>query len=194
MSVPKVFAHFTVYSPMTLHSWIVPEVVPYCKPWHIWHGAALCRTRVIVNFLTLTLADIDECGTTQAGNCEHRCGNTFGSYQCYCNEGYSVEGSKCKRKYDYLTIELPDTLSYIYTNAHPIYFRVFKHTKGLDILSNLSGNVYRSFTFKAAFTMFLHTWGKSVCWQQNCVYRMNCAVSSHSSASAEECDKTGSMQ
>ena len=68
---------------------------------------------MIVNFLTLTLADIDECATTQAGNCEHRCLNTLGSYQCYCNAGYSVEGSKCKRKYDYLSIELPDTLSYI---------------------------------------------------------------------------------
>ena len=67
---------------------------------------------MIMDFLTLNPADIDECGTTQAGNCEHRCGNLLGSYQCHCNEGYSVQDNKCKRKYDYLSIELPDSLSY----------------------------------------------------------------------------------
>ena len=40
--------------------------------------------------------------TTQAGNCEHRCGNTLGSYQCYCNEGYTLKDNDCKRMFYFL--------------------------------------------------------------------------------------------
>ena len=53
-----------------------------------------------------TSADIDECQTTQAAKCEHRCANTLGSFQCYCNEGYSVEGNKCKSKHQTLELHL----------------------------------------------------------------------------------------
>ena len=63
-----------------------------------------------MDFLTLTPADIDECGTTQAGNCEHRCENILGSYQRYCNEGYSMQDNKCKRMI-ICPLSIPDTLS-----------------------------------------------------------------------------------
>ena len=52
----------------------------------------------IIIVFTIHHADIDECATTQARNCEHRCGNTLGSYQCYCNEGYTLKENECQRK------------------------------------------------------------------------------------------------
>ena len=60
------------------------------------------------NVYICLFADIDECKTTQAGNCEHRCVNILGSYQCHCNEGYSLQQSKCISKLtNYkLTIEM----------------------------------------------------------------------------------------
>ena len=66
------------------------------------HDPALSSTIMMELFIAFsfphTLADIDECATPEAGNCEHRCGNTLGSYQCHCNEGYSLKGKRCESK------------------------------------------------------------------------------------------------
>lgn len=72
---------------------------PLCKSitFHMPLYVSLCRVIVIVT--VHFHEDIDECATTQAGNCDHRCGNTLGSYQCYCNEGYTLEENECQRKY-----------------------------------------------------------------------------------------------
>ena len=60
------------------------------------------------NVYICKFADIDECKTAQAANCEHRCVNILGSYQCHCNEGYSLQQSKCISKFinNKVTIEL----------------------------------------------------------------------------------------
>ena len=39
------------------------------------------------------LLDIDECSSTTP--CEQLCNNTVGSYQCSCNSGYTVDGTRC---------------------------------------------------------------------------------------------------
>ena len=62
---------------------------------NILDSLVFCRNRVFF----YTFADIDECKTTQAAKCEHKCANTLGSFQCYCNEGYLLEQNKCKRKH-----------------------------------------------------------------------------------------------
>ena len=50
--------------------------------------------------VTLNLRkDDDECATAAHG-CQHKCVNTFGSYQCQCNQGYELEsdGRSCAGK------------------------------------------------------------------------------------------------
>ena len=40
--------------------------------------------------------DVDECSVDN-GNCSQRCNNTIGSYNCYCENGYSldIDGMTC---------------------------------------------------------------------------------------------------
>lgn len=44
-----------------------------------------------------TCTDIDECANSN-GMCEHNCQNTRGSYQCTCNQGFTLHSNKkdCK--------------------------------------------------------------------------------------------------
>ena len=35
-------------------------------------------------------SDIDEC-VKKTDNCSQNCNNTIGSYQCYCNDGYTLD-------------------------------------------------------------------------------------------------------
>jgi len=37
--------------------------------------------------------DINECNITSP--CQQTCTNTLGSYQCSCNSGYTVDGTRC---------------------------------------------------------------------------------------------------
>ena len=41
-------------------------------------------------------SDIDECELEQ--NCTHNCHNTYGSYECTCNDGFELlsDGYKCQ--------------------------------------------------------------------------------------------------
>lgn len=53
-------------------------------------------------FLTLFVADIDEC--RQSGGpsvCHHRCLNTHGSYTCQCRQGFELQedGMTCGGKF-----------------------------------------------------------------------------------------------
>jgi len=39
------------------------------------------------------LSDVNECDTSSP--CQQTCTNTLGSYQCSCNSGYTVDGTRC---------------------------------------------------------------------------------------------------
>lgn len=49
----------------------------------IWFG----KNRI--NILVFFVLDLNECGL-KPRPCEHRCMNTFGSYKCYCLNGYTL--------------------------------------------------------------------------------------------------------
>lgn len=46
----------------------------------------------IFRFSLFSLLDDDECANPNI--CDHKCVNTFGSYQCVCNEGYRLDSDK----------------------------------------------------------------------------------------------------
>lgn len=53
-------------------------------------------------------ADIDECATMEHGHCQHGCVNTFGSFQCECPFGFTLNSDKRSCK----TIDcIPDCLN-----------------------------------------------------------------------------------
>ena len=45
------------------------------------------------------MSDINEC-ETNGGGCEHNCSNTVGSFECLCQQGYSLasDGLQCNGK------------------------------------------------------------------------------------------------
>ena len=43
-----------------------------------------------IDFIVL---DVDECNTTYP--CDQMCTNTLGSFQCSCNSGYTMDGTRC---------------------------------------------------------------------------------------------------
>ena len=40
-----------------------------------------------------SIADINECGLGDGG-CDHKCINRAGTYQCACEEGYTLQSDK----------------------------------------------------------------------------------------------------
>ena len=55
----------------------------------------------IVNQVFFNISvDLDECQVVNGG-CEHTCVNTYGSYYCECDDGYSLNEDKhtCTREY-----------------------------------------------------------------------------------------------
>ena len=63
---------------------------------HDWY----CYTYSLINHnitpLTANYEDLNECKTDNGG-CEHICTNTEGSFQCSCNDGYTLQsdGTNC---------------------------------------------------------------------------------------------------
>ena len=41
----------------------------------------------------IILLDINECDEG-SHNCEHNCTNTVGSFECFCNSGYRLDGNR----------------------------------------------------------------------------------------------------
>ena len=44
--------------------------------------------------LCYTLTDVNEC-SDRNGECQQICVNTIGSFNCQCNQGYSIHGYSC---------------------------------------------------------------------------------------------------
>ena len=47
----------------------------------------------------VNVIDFNECGNGTNSNCESRnaeCNNTFGSFECYCRDGYRDNGTYCE--------------------------------------------------------------------------------------------------
>ena len=66
--------------------------------------AQRCKCSLTINFTTL-YTDIDECSQDNGG-CSHYCFNTFGSYNCYCDNGYSlILGHSCEGTFYSIIIE-----------------------------------------------------------------------------------------
>lgn len=52
---------------------------------------------LIINFVLLTHADVDECTDPEKHNCEGTCENTVGSFRCHCALGMYVDAKgACK--------------------------------------------------------------------------------------------------
>ena len=50
--------------------------------------------------LILKFIDVNECADEEPPcDLNADCENTVGSFQCYCNEGYTAEGNTCNGKY-----------------------------------------------------------------------------------------------
>ena len=41
-------------------------------------------------YVLCIFSDIDEC-SEDTDNCSQNCNNTIGSYQCFCNDGYTLD-------------------------------------------------------------------------------------------------------
>ena len=48
---------------------------------------------IIIMVLVMVQADIDECNDQPSNGCSQMCRNTNGSYECYCNSGYTLDTS-----------------------------------------------------------------------------------------------------
>ena len=46
-----------------------------------------------ISILTFPLKDVDECGE-DIDNCSQNCSDTLGSYQCICNDGYTLDSDE----------------------------------------------------------------------------------------------------
>ena len=53
------------------------------------------------SFMTIFIADIDECASSDSNNCDVNalCTNTGGSYICRCKRGYEGDGLYCNGTY-----------------------------------------------------------------------------------------------
>ena len=64
--------------------------------WHIWSKGS-----IIAYMLSDISAEIDECSQNLTHDCDQRCNNTIGSYECSCDsEGFvlSEDGHSCLGK------------------------------------------------------------------------------------------------
>ena len=50
----------------------------------------ILRIYIVCFIANNTAADIDECGRGM-DNCSQGCSNTIGSYECYCNDGFTLD-------------------------------------------------------------------------------------------------------
>ena len=48
---------------------------------------------LVASLLILSPSDISECNK-ENGNCSQGCNNTIGSYQCYCEDGYTLDSDE----------------------------------------------------------------------------------------------------
>ena len=49
---------------------------------------------LFILMLCYTLTDVNEC-SDRNGECQQICVNTIGSFNCQCNQGYSIHGYSC---------------------------------------------------------------------------------------------------
>ena len=47
----------------------------------------------VIMIFPILLQDINECDE-ENGNCSQFCNNTIGSYQCYCEDGYTLDSDE----------------------------------------------------------------------------------------------------
>ena len=52
----------------------------------------------------ITCIDVDECEFEELNECHEKafCNNTFGSYHCVCNTGYTGNGTNCTGIYTFM--------------------------------------------------------------------------------------------
>ena len=57
-------------------------------------------TNIITTYVYLVLTDLNECAIDN-GNCDHKCTDNDGSYECSCNDGYQLHTDErlCLGKY-----------------------------------------------------------------------------------------------
>ena len=73
---------------------------PYCSWSHSLVLYCILTLFILCNFWT---ADVNECTSGTASCHLHAsCRNTYGSYTCSCNTGYTGNGFSCTRKFSYL--------------------------------------------------------------------------------------------
>ena len=62
--------------------------------------------------------DINECNVNNGG-CDQICNNTYGSYRCTCEEGYTLEfdGFNCSGKHVHLLIQKYEELQNCFSCA-----------------------------------------------------------------------------
>ena len=57
------------------------------------HGMTVQSLIPLFILCCFSFLDIDECSTTFP--CSQNCTNTLGSFQCSCNSGYTLDGTRC---------------------------------------------------------------------------------------------------
>lgn len=70
----------------------------------------LFRTIVAMSVALFLDTDVNECDTSP---CSQECANVYGSYQCYCRQGFQLaeDGHSCKGK----AAALSGQVKYVYT-------------------------------------------------------------------------------